>query len=269
MNTDSSHVIQALCIVLTEFSIGSLLMSSLLPPREIRTSFFAFNSLLCALTAAVALILSKGLLQFAWTDVRFLGLTVIGATAAYGAFRLEKLDLGRLLLIASGLVGFVLGLMPLTGHILVNRHMDTTAPGFFDAGVVSGTLLLGATNVAMILGHWYLLMRRLSFEHLLRFAQIVIGAVGLRILVVFATVTSLGKYDADLAHVFLPSLWSLHGNLFFFLMRILWGLALPLALAILVLRCVQRKANQAATGLLYVMEVSVLFGELFAAYLFI
>jgi hypothetical protein len=46
-------------------------------------------------------------------------------------------------------------------------------------------------------------------------------------------------------------------------------LALPLALAILVLRCAQLKSNQAATGMLYVMQVSVLFGELFAAYLFI
>ncbi|MGA2140291.1 MAG: hypothetical protein ABSH14_15650 [Verrucomicrobiia bacterium] len=262
-------LIQVLCIVLTEFSIGSLLMGSLVPPREIRTSFFTLTSLLCALTAAVALTLLKAFLQFAWADVRFLSFTVIGATAAYGAFRLEKLDLGRLLLITSGLVGFVLGLMPLVNHILTERHMDTTAPQFFEAGVVSGTLLLGATNVAMILGHWHLLMRRLSFEHLLRFAQIVLGAVAFRILVVFATLTALGDYDAHLARVFLPSLWSPHGNLFFFLMRILWGLVLPLVLAILVLRCVQQKANQAATGLLYVMLVSVLFGELFAAYLFI
>ena len=37
----------------------------------------------------------------------------------------------------------------------------------------------------------------------------------------------------------------------------------------MVLRCVQEKANQAATGLLYVAEISVLFGELFAAVLLI
>jgi hypothetical protein len=256
-------------MVLTEFSIGSLLMTCVLPPREIRASFFTLISLLCALAAALALVLSKTFLQAGWADVRLLGFTVIGATAAYGAFRLDKPDFGRLLLIISGVLGFLLGLLPLAGHILTERHMETTAPGFFDAEVVSGALLLGATSVGMIFGHWYLLMRRLSFEHLLRFAQIILGAVGLRILVVFATLSSLGRFDPDLARVFLPSLWSPHGNLFFFLMRILWGLALPLTLAILALRCVQQKANQAATGMLYVMEVSVLFGELFAAYLFI
>jgi hypothetical protein len=44
---------------------------------------------------------------------------------------------------------------------------------------------------------------------------------------------------------------------------------LPLVLAVMVLRCANDKANQPATGLLYVMEISVLFGELFAAYLLI
>jgi len=262
-------LIQVLCLVLTELSIGSLLMVCLLPSREIRTSFFTFNSLLCALTAAIAVMLSKAVLQSAWMDVRFLGLTVIGATAAYGAFRLEKPHLGRLLLLASGLTGFAFGLMPLMQHSLAARRVETTVPWFFDAGVLSATLLLGATNVAMILGHWYLLMRRLSFEHLVRFAQIVLGAVALRAVVVIATISSLERFDPNLASTFLPSLWSLHGNLFFFLMRLLWGLALPLVLAVLVLRCAQAKANQAATGMLYVMEVSVLFGELFAAYLLI
>jgi hypothetical protein len=112
-------------------------------------------------------------------------------------------------------------------------------------------------------------MRRLSFDHLLRFAQIALGAVGLRIAVVVVTVSSLSKFDPNLASTFIPPLWSLQGNLFFFLMRLLWGLALPLVLGIMVLRCVQAKANQAATGMLYVMEVSVLFGELFAAYLLV
>jgi hypothetical protein len=263
-------LIQVLCVVLTELSIGSLLMTCLLPPREIRASLFTFVSLLCALSAAIALVLSKWLLLSAWADVRYLGLTVIGATAAFGAFRLEKPDLGRLLLLVSGLLGFLLGLMPLAEHSLALRGIvDTSAPGFFDAGVISGTLLLGAVNVAMILGHWYLLMRRLSFEYLLRFAQIVLVAVGLRIAVVVAMLVFLGDFDADLAGVFIPSLWSIHGDLFFFLMRILWGLALPSVLGLLVLQCAQQKSNQSATGLLYLMAVSVLFGELFAAYLLI
>src|SRR6266700_771444 len=119
-------LIQVLCLVLTELSIGSLLMICLLPPREIRTSFFTFNSLLCALTAAIAVMLSKAVLQSAWADVRFLGLTVIGATTAYGAFRLEKPNLGKLLLLVSGLAGFAFGLMPMVQHTLGARGIVTT-----------------------------------------------------------------------------------------------------------------------------------------------
>jgi hypothetical protein len=262
-------LIQVLSIVLTELSVGSLLMTCLLPPREIRLSFFTFNSILGALTAALALLLSKTILQAGWQEVRFLGFTVIGATAAYGAFRLEKPNLGRVLLIISGFVGFTFGLLPLANQALAARGVVTTAPWFFDASVLSGALLLGAINVGMILGHWYLLMRRLSFEHLLRFSQIVLGAVGLRILVVLFTVLLLGNFDPNLGNAFISSLWSPQGNLFFFLMRVLWGLVLPLVMGFMVLRCAQEKANQAATGMLYILQVSALFGELFAAYLLI
>ena len=80
---------------------------------------------------------------------------------------------------------------------------------------------------------------------------------------------SLRRFDPQLAGVLIPSLWSPHGNLFFLLMRILWGLALPLVLGFMVLRCAQRNANQAATGMLFVTLISVLFCELFAAYLHI
>jgi hypothetical protein len=262
-------LIQVLCLVLTELSVGSLLMICLLPPREIRSSFFTFTSLLSALVAALALVLSKTALRSDWAEVRFLGLTVIGATAAYGAFRLSRPDLGRVLLTLSGFVGLIFGLLPLAGQTLAARGVVTTAPWFFDASVLTAALLLGATTVGMILGHWYLLMRRLSFEHLLLFAQIALGAVGLRCLAVLVTVLSLGNFDPDLASWFIRSLWSIHGNLFFFVMRVLWGLVLPLVLGLMVLDCVRKKANQAATRMLYVSEISVLFGELFAAYLLI
>jgi hypothetical protein len=130
-------------------------------------------------------------------------------------------------------------------------------------------VLLGATHIGMVLGHWYLLMRRLSFVYLQRFAQLLLGAVALRSLWLIITLGMLDNYDPLLAANFLPALWSPGGHLFFMLMRLLWGIALPLVLAVLVLRCVDSKANQAATGLLYVCEISVLFGELFAAYLLI
>lgn len=263
------RLIQVLCIVLTELSVGSLLLTGLLPTREIRTSFFTFISLLAAVLAGTALVLTKGLLGAAWWDVRYLGLTVVGAAVAWGAFRLDRGVLGRLLLIVSGLVGLVAGLLPLSTNMLVWRGISTSAPHFFEVGVLSATLLLGATNVGMILGHWYLITRRLSFAYLLRFAQLLLGAVALRGLVILVLLNRLPQSDLAVASTLLPSLWSPGGDLFFFLLRLLFGLVLPAVLGLAVLRCVQNKANQAATGLLYVCEISVLFGELFAAYLLV
>lgn len=260
---------KVLAIVLTQLSIGSLLLAGLLPPRQIRLNFFTLNSLICALAAALALVLAKFVMRGAWSDVRFLGLTVIGATIAFGCFRLEKPAVGRLFLILSGLLGLVFGLMPLAERMMALRGIRTTAPGLFDAGAVAGALLLGATNVGMILGHWYLLMRRLSFDYLERFTQILLGAVALRFITVVATLSFLRTYDPKLADTFIPVLWSWRGNLFFFLIRFVCGLAVPAVLGVLVLRCVKERANQAATGMLYVIEISVLFGELFAAYLMI
>ena len=260
-------LIEVLSIVLVQLSIGGLLLTALLPPRVIHSSFFSVNSLIGAVASGLALVLTKFVLMEEWVYVRFLGLTVLGATAAYGAYRLEKPELGRILLVLAGIVGLVFGLLPLAGHTLTARGLRTCAPWFFEAGMMAGALLLGATTVAMILGHWYLIMHRLSFVYLQRFAQLLLGAVALRWIVFLATLTMLSRFDPSLAATIINPLWSGHGDLFFFISRVFWGLVLPLVLGIAVLRCVLRRANQAATGLLYVTLICVLFGELFAAYL--
>ncbi len=263
------RLLQVLSILLTQLSVGTLLGSSTLPPREIRASFFQFNALFSALTAALALVFAKWLLAWAWADVRFLGLTVIGATAAYGCFRLDKPIFGRLLMILSGIAGLILGLLPLAHRSLQVRDIHTSARWIFDAGVLAGTLLLGATHVGMVLGHWYLLMRRLSFVYLWRFSQLLVGAVALRLLLLLACFAVLREQDPAFAETFIANLFAWQGNLLFFCLRVVAGIVAPLVLSVMILRCVTEKANQAATGLLYVTEISVLFGELFAAYLLI
>jgi hypothetical protein len=261
---------QVLSIVLTQFSVGTLLLTALLPAHEIRAGFFKLNSLLSALTAAVALVLIRFGEGSGWVEVRFLGLTVIGATVAYGCYRLERGEWGRVLLIVSGLLGLMFGLLPLAGRALAARGLVASANArfYFDASLVAGTLLMGATNVGMILGHWYLLMRRLSFEYLRNFTFLLLGAVGLRAAVILITISTLGNADPRLASQLLPNLGNFAGNGAFFALRLFFGIVGPAVLGYMT-RCVREEANQAATGLLYICEVSVLFGELFAAYLLI
>ena len=263
------RLVLVLTMVLAQLGAGTLLLASLLPTREIRSSFFSFHSAFGAIALGLALILSKFSLSRSWWDLRYLELTVTGALAAGGCFRFGRFGAGRLFLAGAGALGLACGVLPLARLALTSRGGASSAAGLFQAGALAGALLLGATHVGMVLGHWYLLMRQLSFVYLERFARLLLAAVGIRIAVVIGTFVLLGRLDPDLAARWLPSLWSVDGHLFFFLIRIVWGLALPLVLGIYVWRLVRLRSNQAATGMLYVIEVSVLFGELFAAYLMI
>lgn len=262
-------LIQVLATVLTEFSVGSLLAVSLLPTRQIRVGFFTLNSLLCAIAAGLALVLTKYGLGTAWWDVRYFGLTVIGATVAYGCFKLDRLDAGRVFLILSGLLGLLCGLLPLAEQNLAARALETKAPSLFEVSLLIGAALFGATNVGMILGHWYLLMRNLSFEYLEQFAKLLIGTVIARGVWIGVILLGMKSFDPVLAPQFIGNLSSADAHLFFFILRLLFGVVGPLVLGLMVLRCVRERANQAATGLLYVAEISVLFGEMFAAVLLI
>jgi len=128
-----------------------------------------------------------------------------------------------------------------------------------------GGFLLGASIVGMNLGHWYLIAKGLSFEVLESASKMFLIFVLARIILLAVTIG---------AFYFLPGpgrsalqmLWAPDGYLIFFLMRILWGLAGPLVLGVLVFRCVEIRSNTSATGLMYVIVVFLLIGELLANY---
>jgi hypothetical protein len=119
----------------------------------------------------------------------------------------------------------------------------------------------------MLLGHWYLVAPRLTFRHLTLFCWVLLGAVVARALHVATGLVLAARVEAALD----PHPWRLltgfDGEGPFFWFRLLWGLVLPLALALMSLHCARRRANQSATGILYVLVVGVLIGEITAYYL--
>ena len=60
---------------------------------------------------------------------------------------------------------------------------------------------------------------------------------------------------------------SMQGQGMFFWFRLLWGLAIPLLLALMSLHCARQRSNQSATGILYVLLVGTFIGEITAYYL--
>jgi hypothetical protein len=121
-------------------------------------------------------------------------------------------------------------------------------------GALASIALLGSVNLAMLLGHWYLVVRGMAIDPLERLTMATLVAVLLRIVVV---------------GVALVVGWSpaIRAEMLFFLMRAGWGLLGPLLLYPLVWGTVKIRSTMAATGILYVDVVAVIIGEVLAGWL--
>jgi len=247
-------------LLLAQTGAGALLFSAWLPVREIRPGFFSFQSFLGAVLVALATSLHG---VEAATSV-LAAVCVVCAVLAGQAFRHGHPRVGRLLMLLAGVagIGLILGRIPLPSAPGGVRPAATFGwyPPLF---VLGGVLLLGATHTAMVLGHWYLLMRGLSFGPLVRSCWLAVGAVVARSGLLLVAWAALGHAGTDY-EAFLRERAG-RDNSFLFGARIALGLAAPLSFGILALRCATLRANQAATGLLYLSEVFVFFGEMLAA----
>ena len=133
--------------------------------------------------------------------------------------------------------------------------------------VATASLLLGSVFLAMILGHWYLVIPGLPVRHLRRmtwflgFTLALRGAMGLFALAWARPVPALEGMSA----------WRIAGGVaaFFYWQRVGIGLVIPVILTFLVERTVRVSATQSATGLLYVATIFVLMGELLSRYLYL
>jgi hypothetical protein len=138
---------------------------------------------------------------------------------------------------------------------------DVQRSGYF----LSAMLLLGSTFGAMILGHWYLVDHKMAIDPLRVASYFLIGAVLLRIAVVaFPTVGFLR--ESVLAD---PDSGAPLDLVLYWAQRALFGLAGPLVLGVMVWHTVRLRATQAATGLLYIVLIFVIIGEILSHYLFL
>jgi len=124
------------------------------------------------------------------------------------------------------------------------------------AGSLGSVALLGSVNLAMLLGHWYLVVRGMPIEPLKRLAVATLAATILRIVLVFAAIAAGGVFHEV----------AIRQGIFFW-MRAGWGLAGPLVLYPMVWGTVRIRSTMAATGILYVDVVAVVIGEVLGAWL--
>jgi len=154
------------------------------------------------------------------------------------------------------------------GHALIGT--PTPLPHrslLLTVNLTASALLLGWSLMTMLLGHWYLVVPGLRFRHLVIFCQILLGTVVLRFLAIGASLVLAASVDPLIEPHPLRILVGLAGHGMFFWFRLLWGLAIPLLLGVMSLSCARRQSNQSATGILYVLVMGSLIGEITALYL--
>ena len=250
---------------------GSLSTLFWIPEGDMGRGYFQTNALvvLGLLGLAAATLLFDGVSPFG--DSTSLGRNLLlaavgGAFVYYAAVWRRSWRAGR---VAAALtLAFTTASLWLAGTALVLpfSSLPLHRP-LLAASLTTSALLLGWSLITMLLGHWYLVAPKLTFRHLTIFCWALLAIVVARTVTVVATLMIAGAVDRFIE----PNPWRLltgfEGQGMFFWFRILWGLVIPLALAAMSLHCARRRSNQSATGILYVLVVGVLVGEITAYYL--
>ena len=177
------------------------------------------------------------------------GIAVLAIAFVYAVLRYPK----RLILrIPAALLGIAL----LALGAWAWREATHSTIAWSIAGSLTSIALLGSVTLAMLLGHWYLVVRGMAIDPLKRLTWATLAAAIARVVIVVIALCLPGMFHAI----------GLRQGIFFW-MRACWGLLGPLFLYPMVWGTVKIRSTMAATGILYVDVVAVVIGEVLGAYL--
>ena len=242
----------------TVLALGGLASLLLVEPQDFGKGFHRFIGAMAALLLAAGL--AGGALRGAsgWSALVSCGLWVLLVQWGPASWIRATLPIPILLACWALLTGTA---YPPRAPLL--ELGDWVAPG----NALAASLLVGSVSLAMLLGHWYLVIPGLPMRHLRRMTRFLGLCIVLR-LVLGAVSLGTSRSVPELGGI---SAWQVAGGVaaFFFWQRIGIGLLAPAVLTFMVDRTVRIGSTQSATGLLYVTMIFVLMGELISRYLFI
>jgi hypothetical protein len=251
----------------SQLGVGMMLTLLFISPRSIGNSFFRFASLTAAILLGVTLgfnFLFPSPVRTSQLPVILLAFSAVLTIIYNRLVDAEKFAAAFWFLIgvtASGLISVATDslaftrLMTLGGWenwVLLLNHLAATA-------------LLGSVMLTMVFGHWYLVVPRLSIDPLKRLTKVLMGAIAIRIVTIVASLAVLEIEQSIPLAAVLRELTIQQG--IFFWPRIIFGVLVPIILAAMIWSTVKIRHTQAATGLLYLAVVALLFGEFFSKFL--
>jgi len=253
--------------LLSQLAVGMLLTLLFVSPRVIGNGFFKFSSQTAAILMGVALgfdlmfpsPVREGSLPFAFL-LASAALTVLyNLTVRTGRHRPAFALL--VAATAAGLAAIGLDAMAFTRLM----ELGGWEHRLLAANHLAATGLLGSGMLTMVFGHWYLVVPNLSIDPLRLLTKVYLATIGIRVL---AVVLSLVVLEIEQG----PGLAAVASELLvrqglFFWPRIIFGVGIPLVLGAMIWSTVEIRHTQAATGLLYLAVVTLLFGEFFSKFL--
>jgi hypothetical protein len=232
-----------LALFLIDLAAGLYLFLPLVGRRNAGVKFYRLILLIggaLTICAAIAHAMA-GRRELAMAD----GVVVVLTVLVWLVLRYPK----RLIFRASAVM---LGAAYLAAAVMA-YHVAVRSPlGWSIVGALASIALLGSVNLAMLLGHWYLVVRGMAIDPLKRLTiATLVAAIAKTLLVAIVLIVARPDSMRDI----------------FFWMRAGWGLLGPLALYPMVWGTVRIRSTMAATGILYVDVVAVVIGEVLGGWL--
>jgi hypothetical protein len=251
----------------SQLSVGMLLTLLVISPRVVGGTFFEFASKTAAILMGVTLgfdFLFPSMVRESSLPFGLLGVSAVLAGVYNRTIHIGRYRPAYFVLVASTLAGLgaiaadslaFTRLMELGGWerwLLLVNHFAATA-------------LLGSGMLAMVFGHWYLVVPNLSIEPLMVLTKFYLGSVLARIATIGVSIAALVVVNAIPIGNVASELLVEQG--IFFWPRVIFGVVIPIVLGVMTWSTVRIRHTQAATGLLYLVVVTLLFGEFFSKFL--
>ena len=251
----------------SQLGVGMMLTLLFISPRRIGNGFFKFASLTAGILMGVTLAFNfifPSLYRMGHGPEILLLISVVLTILYNRVVDLDRFTPALVLLIgatSAGLASIAWDSLAFTRllHVAGWEHAMLAVNHF------AATALLGSVLLTMVFGHWYLVIPKLSIDHLMKLTKVLMAAILLRMVTVVVTFAVIRMEPTLSLWDVLPALMLQQG--IFFWPRLLFGIVVPIVLAVMIHSTVQLRHTQAATGLLYVAVVTLLFGEFFSKFL--
>ena len=254
---ESGYTVRMILVLIFMIVAGIGLAQVVSDPSQVTLRWLRLGGLIAVTLSLVALVTARWYVRIEWSGPLLIagGLVVATTTTQLLTVQVGKRTIQR---VAAG-VGCALAIIVARSLFLaqLGEHLEVGRPSSIGllAGIALGAGLLGGFLMAMLLGHAYLTagaeMTQTPFG---RLVIMIACLLALRAVasVLFGIVPLLGE------HVIEPLRpWTMMTMV----ARYLVGLIVPAVFVYMIYDCVQRRANQSATGILYVATVLVVIGE--------